>query len=100
MANRETFPANQSPLKGDVSGAAGATTVTVTGLQRIPVKAVIPLNGNVLTYVAANGDWEPAGGSSGNQSILINGLGYSDDYDIAVNLILGISSSPTLVNGS
>jgi hypothetical protein len=100
MANRETFPASQSPLKGDVSGAAGATTVTVTGLQTIPVQAGLPANGNVLTYNSTLNTWYPAGGSSGNQSILINGNGYSDDYDIGVNLVLGKSSSPTLVNGA
>ena len=100
MANRETYPASQSPLLGDVSGAAGATTVTVTGLQKIPVQASSPSNGNVLTYNSALNVWQPAGGSSQNQSILVNSNGVSDDYDIGVNLILGISKSPTLVNGT
>jgi len=98
--NRETFPASQSPLKGDVSGAAGATTVTVTGLQRIPVKAGTPSDQQVLTYVAADGQWEASGSSSGNRSIQVNGVTMSDDYDVGCNLVLGISNSPLFVNGA
>jgi len=98
--NRETYPASQSPLTGDISGAAGARVVTVTGIQSIPVESGVPSNGNTLIYSSTLNEWIFGGGSSGNQSILINGLGYSDDYDIAVNLVLGQSNSPTLVNGT
>lgn len=37
MANRETFPASLFPLRGDVSAEAGATTVTVIGLDGTPI---------------------------------------------------------------
>jgi hypothetical protein len=40
--NRETYPAAQSPLQGDISAAPGATTVTVTGFQTIPAQAGTP----------------------------------------------------------
>jgi hypothetical protein len=42
MANRESYPAAQSPLQGDVIGAAGATQVTVVGLQGNPVSPTPP----------------------------------------------------------
>jgi|SRR5271165_2252909 len=97
--NRETYPSSQSPLKGDVSGAAGATTVTVTGLQRTPISVNVPSNGNVLTFVSSTKMWTPSGNSFNNESIQVNGVAVSDDYDVGVNLVLGISSSPMFVNG-
>ena len=100
MANRESYPSAQSPLRGDVSGAAGATTVTVTGLQTIPVKSGTPSDQQVLTYIAADGQWEASSNSSANRSIEVNGIVLSDDYDIGVNLVLGTTNSPVLVNGS
>jgi hypothetical protein len=100
MANRETYPASQSPLKGDVSGPAGATLVTVVGLLGIPITPSAPVQGNTLVYNSVTNTWVLGGANSNNTSILINGVGYSDDYDIACNLVLGISNSPTLVNGA
>ena len=56
--NRETYPAALFPLRGDLSAEAGATTVEVTGLQNIPLKANPLTDGAVPTYVSANGDIE------------------------------------------
>lgn len=33
---------------------------TVVGIQGTPISPASPSNGNVLTYVAADGQWEPA----------------------------------------
>ena len=57
MANRETFPANQSPLTGDISGPAGATSVTVTGLQQVPFQAGPYQDGQIAIYNAAANQW-------------------------------------------
>lgn len=83
MSNRETFPAAQSPLQGDVSGAAGATTVTVTGIQTIPVSPTPPDDQQVLVYQAPTNRWEPRSvfgleieghGTSPDKLIYINGV--------------------------
>lgn len=95
MANRETYPAAQSPLTGDVSGPAGASSVTVVGLQAVPVAAITPTDQDKLTFQAANGDWEPT--ADGNASVTIGtfataggvttskGKTISDDYAFSVN---------------
>ena len=94
MANRETYPASQSPLTGDISGPAGAQRVTVVGLQGNPVAPGGPKEQARLTWDAVNGDWESK--VPGNMSILLNGtpdgsgnlagfLDISDDYDFSVN---------------
>jgi hypothetical protein len=57
MANRETYPAAQSPLQGDISGAAGATTVTVTGFQNIPAQAGTPDDGASWIYDSTVNEW-------------------------------------------
>ena len=49
------FPA----LTGDVNNSAGSLATTVTALQGNAVKSGVPSDANVLTYVAANTDWEP-----------------------------------------
>jgi hypothetical protein len=96
MANRETYPASQSPLTGDISGPAGATSVTVVGLQTNPVASGAPLEQSRLTWNAVLGAWEPE--QPGNMSVLINGTpdsqsvltGFtdiSDDYDFLVNCV-------------
>jgi hypothetical protein len=87
MANRETYPAAQSPLQGDVSGAAGATTVMVTGLQGNPISPATPSDQADLKWSAENGEWMPIvpsftmsiSDASGGLTIL------SDDWEIYVN---------------
>ena len=46
---------------GVVGGDLGGTLPgpTVTGLQTVPVSPTAPTDGQVLTYVAADGAWEP-----------------------------------------
>ena len=85
MANRETYPASQSPLQGDISGPAGATTVTVVGIRTTPVAPISPTDQQELTFSALLGEWIPQ--SPGNVSIEINGLDVSDDYSFLVNCI-------------
>ena len=83
MSNRQTYPASQSPLQGDISGAAGATKVTVTGLQTVPILSTPPTDQQLLTFIAADGLWEPV--SLGNASMLFEGHSISDDYDVFCN---------------
>lgn len=98
MSNRETYPASQSPLAGDISGAAGQTLVTVVGIQTVPVDPTLPTDQQKLVYEASTGMWTPA--TDANESIQVNGIPISDDYDIGVNLILGTTNSPVLINGA
>lgn len=93
--NRETFPAAQSPLQGDISGQAGNTTVTVVGIQRQPVSPAVPVDKDTFRYNATVPDWEPT--ADGNSSftlgtfvtaggeIVSKGLTISDDYEVLVN---------------
>lgn len=118
MANRETYPAAQSPLQGDVSGPAGATTVTVVGIQTQPVSPAVPVDQDTFRYNAAVPQWEPK--ADGNASVTIGtfvqtggqivskGVNISDDYaflvnnvglDVLVNWALGFASQ-VFVNGS
>ena len=95
MANRETYPASQSPLLGDLSGPAGATTVTVVGIQTQPVAPTIPTDQDALRYNADVPQWEPR--ADGNASVtfgefltaggstISKGETISDDYDFLVD---------------
>ena len=87
--NRETYPAALFPLRGDLSAEAGATTVEVTGLQNIPLKANPLTDGAVPTYVSANGDIEWLA-SVGDAPVLINGLP-AGDYLIMVNTAITVN---------
>ena len=58
MSNRQVWPAGLFPLRGDISAEAGATTVTVVGVQKIPITA---------------------------PSLSINGVGQSFDQHIYIN---------------
>ena len=100
MANRETYPASQSPLTGDISGPAGAQQVTVTGLQGVPVApqtSTSPTDQDKLTYQAANGDWEPTTDrnvavtigtyATSGGAVTSKGVFLSDDRNFSVNNI-------------
>lgn len=69
------------PLTGDVTSTAGNQTVTVTGIQNIPVQAGVPVVASVLTYNQNVNQWQPIERSS----IQLNLLPVSDDYEISVN---------------
>ncbi len=88
--NRESYPSALFPLRGDLSAEAGATTVEVTGLQNIPLKANPRTDGTVPTYVAANGDIEWLAGGGGILPVLINGLP-AGDYLIMVNTAITVN---------
>jgi hypothetical protein len=57
--NRQVWPASLFPLRGDISAESGATTVTVQGLQNIPIIAppVEPAGLDTLFYDSYNNDW-------------------------------------------
>lgn len=71
------------PLAGDVKSSAGSSSVTVTGLQTIPVSSTFPVAGASLEYSLANSNWAPAL----RQSIQVNGVSCSDDYIISINVV-------------
>ena len=81
MANRETYPASQSPLQGDLSGTAGATTVTVVGLQTVPVAPGTPPTGADLVFDGTQ--W--SGQLPANIALELNGQDFSDDWEFMVN---------------
>lgn len=95
MSNRESYPAAQSPLQGDISGPAGATTVTVTGIQTQPVNPEIPVDKDTLRFDASIPEWVPT--ADGNSSVTFGelltaggvitskGETISDDYEFAVD---------------
>ena len=93
MANRETYPASLFPLRGDVSAEAGAISVTVVGIQNVPVDA--PINptddGKVPTFVAVDGriEWRVGSGSI----VAVNGVGVSSDYLILTDTAIAINYS-------
>jgi hypothetical protein len=95
MSNRETYPASQSPLQGDVSGEAGNTTVTVVGLQTQPLSPAVPVDKDTLRYNISVPAWEPT--ADGNASVTLGtfsetggevtskGINISDDYEFLVD---------------
>ena len=97
MANRETYPASQSPLTGDISGPAGATSVTVVGLQNNPVAPGGPGQANVLVWEqnsdGSSGEWQPQiplnavllGGTPDGQGVLQGFVIASTDLAFLVN---------------
>jgi hypothetical protein len=100
MANRETFPAAQSPLTGDISGAAGATNVTVVGLQTIPLAPTPPTDEETIVFDAQlglQGEWTPRLDANisvtigefltDSGEIISRGRKLSDDYDFLVNRV-------------
>ena len=57
--NRQVFPASLFPLRGDISAESGATSVTVIGIQGIPVISppVEPAGLDTFFYDSYNNDW-------------------------------------------
>jgi len=58
MANRENYPSSLFPLNGDLDAQAGATEVTVTGLQTFPVDPATPEPQQLLVF-GSDGVWHP-----------------------------------------
>lgn len=58
-------------LTGDVTASgSGSVAATVEGLQGVSVDTSAPSNGQVLTYSASSGKWQPATPSAGTPSSL------------------------------
>ena len=95
MSNRETYPAAQSPLTGDINGQAGDTTITVVGIQTQQVSPALPIDQDTFRFNAGFPRWEPQ--PDGNSSVTLGefltaggvvtkkGITVSDDYDFLVN---------------
>jgi hypothetical protein len=62
ILNKPTIPGAVT-FAGDLSGTS--TSQTVIGLRGKTVSTATPTDGQVLTWVAANNDWEPKPGGSG-----------------------------------
>lgn len=63
MANNQSYPQSVYPIAGDVQSVVGNQTVTVTGIQTVPVTNTAPASGQVLGF---NGSaWTPTTPSSG-----------------------------------
>ena len=77
MSNRESYPASQSPLTGDISGPAGARTVTVTGIQTFPVNPTVE-DQDYLIFDGNVNEWVPK--PPGNVSITVDAVDVSDDF--------------------
>jgi hypothetical protein len=95
--NREIFPGGVYPLEGDVTSTAGSSSVSVTGIQNVPVSPIPPTDQQVLQYSAANKEYIAAS-ITANASVQCNGVAVSDDYAIFVNNP-GLHGQ-VLVNGS
>lgn len=96
--NREVFPGGIYPLAGDVQSTAGQQSVTVIGIQGVPVENTPPSDQSRLVYQASTSQWQPT--PIANDSISVNGVCISDDYDITVNAPVGSNGTPVQVNGS
>jgi len=87
--NRETYPASFSPLVGDVSAGAGATSIAVTGIQTYPVSPTTPLDQQVLKFTADitqphGGSWGPATLATSGM-VNVNGTVVSGDPEVFIN---------------
>ena len=93
MSNRETYPASLFPLRGDLRAEAGATRVTVIGIQDVPTdKPVSPTDDlKVATYIDADKRIEWKTGGSETNAVKINGVGESDDFLFLVNTAFTIN---------
>jgi hypothetical protein len=81
MSNRETYPASQSPLAGDISGKAGQTLVTVVGIQTIPVSPTPPSDQQGLIFRGDEDEYVP----TQIFALAIEGRGVSMDKQIYIN---------------
>lgn len=65
-----------APHWGD---AVGADSLTVTGLQGVPISTTLPLPDEVLKFNATTGEWEPRPDSSSIPLVGGNGIAISGD---------------------
>lgn len=88
--NREIYPGGIYPLQGDVLSQAGNNLVAISKLQGTSLNANSPTPGTYLIFDGVS--WSPR--QPWNNSVEVNGISISDDFDITVNVI-----KPVLVNG-
>jgi hypothetical protein len=84
MANTQTFPQSIYPLVGDIASATGDPDVTVVGIQKTPVLAQAPLDGQILIYDGAINNYvpgdpivsgtDPTGGPSSANPVQVAGI--------------------------
>jgi len=105
--NQQLYPQTTYPLIGDISSTPSSPNVTVVGIQTIPV---VPgaADKQVLEYIGSTNSWT-ASNVPFNQSIQVNSLAMSDDYDIfvknadltvIVNSAYPANGKQVLVNGA
>lgn len=85
MANQQLYPSASYPGSGDIQTSPGSPQTTVVGIQTVPFSNTLPLPSQVPVF---NGvEWAPSSTTStqANQSILVNGVVYSDDYWLFAN---------------
>jgi hypothetical protein len=98
------------PLDGDVESLTGGDTLTVVGIQRVPVVPTAPTDQQSIVFQASvgTGEYVPTF-SPFNRSLQVNGVGVSDDYWLFINFVdteIQVNSShspngfPILVNGT
>ncbi len=107
MPNQQLFPQSTYPITGDVQSTPGIPTVTVVGIQGTPVISTVPVDQQSLVFQGTLGEYVPSY-TPFNQSIKVDSIPVSDDYDFFVNLYdmsFQVNSSfapngnPVLVNG-
>ena len=102
MSNQQVWPQTFGPGAGDILTTPGSPLTTVTGIQTAPVINQYPLNGQILIFDGPTNRYIPSSttNTQANKSIQVNGIVMSDDYEVSVNDVLGISNSAMFVNGA
>jgi hypothetical protein len=106
VSNRQVFPSQLFPLRGDISAEAGAVSVRVIGIQGTAVSNVTPLDQQSIVFVAADNQFEfkqtlPALVASVDETrlhsdtsgILYANAATSGEYDIGAYVVCTQSSS-------
>lgn len=86
-------------LVGDIS--ISGNVATVIGIQSVPVDATAPTDKQVLEFNAGTAKWTPTDPSIAPASILVNGVGVSEDAYILVDTAPAVAPNDlnVLVNG-
>jgi hypothetical protein len=97
ILNKPTIPAAIT-FAGDLSGTA--TTQTVIGLQGRGVTSTAPTDGQVLTWVQANSDWEPKPAAGYTLPIasasVLGGVKVGTNISVDGSGIISLANSPTV----
>lgn len=86
------------PLIGDILSTAGSSTVTVTGLQTVPI-AQVPLDGGeVLVYNETSNNWVPTIPAAGGPTLETDGV--ANSTQTLLNLQAGANITLTEAAGT